>query len=243
MRRRTYLRSAGLVTLGLAGCLQGEPEAANEFDYYTNPTEGIDVPLVPVADAIDWYRDDAAVFVDARGEMSFERSRIAGAVFSPAPDGQESEDPIEGMSTDQRLVTYCGCPHHLSTLRGASLVKDGYVHTYAIMEGFGAWRDAGYPLEGTQVDENPDQYTITGRTSVDSAGEYAWAWHDPSGQREAAPIDDDGAFSLHLQFYDIRRDSPIRVETPAGSVTRPLVDLVDRVVEIRGSRSSREHAA
>lgn len=127
------------------------PEAANEFGYETLTVDGVDVPLVPLEDAIDWYMDDAAVFADARHEFQYEREHIAGAVFSPAPDGQSSDDPLADLSTETRIVTYCGCPHTLSTQRGASLIRDGYVHTYALADGFQPWREAGYPVAEESV--------------------------------------------------------------------------------------------
>ena len=144
MRRRSFLRATGLFTgLGLAGCLgDSTPEAANEFGYPTTTTDGIAVPLVPLADAIQWYENDVGAFADARSRTAFEQARIAGAVHSPAPDGLATDDPIAGRPKDTRVVTYCGCPHHLSTLRGATLIRNGYVHTYAIDEGFQAWRQA-----------------------------------------------------------------------------------------------------
>lgn len=225
MRRRSYLRATGLVGgLGLAGCLGSgdSSEAANEFGYQTTTTDDVAVPLAPIADVVEWYEQDVGVFVDARSQTAFENARIAGAVHSPAPDGLATDDPITGLSTDTRVVTYCGCPHHLSTLRGATLIRNGYVHTYAIDEGFQAWRQAGYPLEGSAVQKMPQPFTITGRTDPAAAGDLAWAWHDPSGQREAAPIGTDGRFTLHVRFYDTTPETMIRLSTPTGEVTESL---------------------
>lgn len=232
MKRRAYLRSAALVTVGVAGCLESEPEAANEFDYHTHPKDEVDVPLVPVNDAHEWYENGEAAFVDARSEVAYERARIAGALHSPAPDGQENGDPVAELDTDRRIVTYCGCPHHLSALRGASLIREGYVHTYAIMEGFDGWRRNDYPLEGSSVEETPDQYTIEGRTDPAFDGEFAWIWHDASGQREAAPIDESGGFTLNVRFYGVDPTSTLRLEVPGGSTTRPLSEFTGRTVEL-----------
>ena len=150
MRRRTYLGT--LLSLGvgsLAGCIGGSPEAANEFDYETMSVSGVEVPLAPLSDVIEWYESDDAVFVDTRHEMDFEESRIADAVLSPARDGQEENDPVEELPESTRLVTYCRCPHALATSRGSKLIEEGYAHTYALDEGFDAWIEAGYPVEGS----------------------------------------------------------------------------------------------
>jgi rhodanese-related sulfurtransferase len=231
--RRTYLAGAGTALLGaLAGCLghSYDGEAANEFGYGTTETADVAVPLVPIADAREWHADDEAVFVDARGAEAYETAHIAGAIHSEAPEGPDGEDPVEQYDTDRRMVTYCGCPHHLSTLRAAAMIGDGYVHTYAIDEGFGPWRENGYPMDGENVATIPERYRIDGRTDPAHAGAFAWAWHDPSGQREAAPIGDDGRFSLVLQFYDLPADAEIRLSTPAGERRDDLRTLADGTV-------------
>jgi rhodanese-related sulfurtransferase len=232
MKRRTALKALGVAVVGgLAGC-SGGPQAANEYGYETTTTDGVAVPLVPIADAIQWYNDDAALFADARGRRQFETSHIAGAVFSPAPDGQGGSDPVEQRETDAQIVTYCRCPHHLSSLRAASLISDGYANTYALDEGFGAWLQNNYPVEGTNPYALPTEYRIAGRTDPAHAGAFAWARHRETGQREPAPIAEDGTFAISFRFYDVDADSSIEVETPEETVTRPLGQLREGVVEV-----------
>lgn len=234
MRRRTYLRNVGLLaSVGLAGCLDGQtPKAANKFGYPTTTTDDVAVPLAPLSDVFEWYQNDVGVFADTRSRMAYEKARIAGAVHSPAPDGLDNDDPLRDLDSDTRIITYCGCPHHLSTLRGATLIKNGYVNTYAIDEGFQAWYQAGYPLGGSAVEEQPTSITIDGRTNPAATNDLAWAWHDSTGQREAAPIAADGSFTLHVRFYDVTEESVIRLKTPFGEVTESLGALDNGVIEI-----------
>jgi rhodanese-related sulfurtransferase len=241
MRRRAALRATGLaVATGLSGCLGSPPKAANRPGYDTIRTDGIDVPLVPVADAIDWYRDDDALFADARGPGSYERAHVTGAVLSPAPDGVPRDDPVEATPTDRRIVTYCGCPHHLSSLRAAELIQDGYRYTYALDEGFQVWTDRGHPVSGTAVESTPTEYRVEGRVTdgdpvvePQTAGDgHVWAWHDPTGQREAAPIAADGSFTVHLRFYDVDRHSRIRLVAGERELTRPVRELTDGRVRL-----------
>lgn len=231
-----------LATIGVTGLVAGVgtyewffasgPEPANEFGYETLRTNGVDVPLVPVEDAYEWHGDPDTVFVDARSRTQYENARIEGAVLSPAPEGQDDGDPVADLDEDTRIVTYCTCPHHLATLRGASLIRDGYVHTYAIDEGFFAWQDAGYPIAGEEAEESPATYRIDGLTDSDFSGEFAWVRHDPTGQQEASPINGDGTFSLDVHFYEVGPDSRLRVWTPAGEVTGSLGRLAEDGVEI-----------
>lgn len=252
--RRALLRTGAVGMVALSGCLSsfggdgddepssddGQPGSENDTEqtdsaaadrypeYDTIQTEGETVPLVPVDDAHEWYQDESARFVDARGPTQYQNGHVTGAVLSPAPDGSGSDDPVASWSKEQRIVCYCGCPHHLSSLRAASLLSDGYQDVLAIDEGYFEWRDRDYPVVGASG-PMPDQYTISGETDP-AEDAYAWAWHDPTGQREAAPIDGEGNYELHLRFEDVDEESTIRVKTPAYEIEEPLGDLVEGTV-------------
>lgn len=239
MQRRKFLAGTGsAVTIGLAGCLGltgSSAEPANEYNYETTSTRGgPDVPLVPVADAIDWFEDEdtETVFVDARDETGFNNARIEGSVFSPAPDGLDSDDPLSEYGTDTRIVTYCVCPHRLAAMRGGDLIDNGYAHTYALDEGLEGWYERGYPMEGDTVEERPAVYEIVGETSEENAGELAWTRHEQTGQREAATIDEDGLFTLHVRFHDITLDSELVVETPAEAISGDLKTLTETTLQL-----------
>ena len=212
--------------------LTDDAEPANEFGYDTIPNDGVEVPLVPNEDAVEWFDDSDTVFVDARDETAFENARIEGALLSPAPAGQPEDDPVAELDTDTRIVTYCVCPHHLATLRGATLIREGYVHTYALDEGFAPWQDEGHPVEGEDAGQSPAVYSIEGRTDPEHAGEFAWVRHDPTGQREPSPIRDDGSFTVEIRFHEIGLDSRLQVSTPAGELVESLERLTAGIVRI-----------
>ena len=204
----------------------------DESAFATKGVNGESVTLVPIDVAVAWYRRAEARVVDARGLRQYERSHVYGSVLSTAQ--QESDGGgIEGWGTEDRILTYCGCPHHLSSLRAAGLQKAGYEHVYAIDEGFGEWSDRGYPMAGTafgtETQGSVSEWTIEGAVDDHYAGEYAWAQADR--QYEAAPIGSDGGFTLHLKFADVTSDTAVQVSTPAFTVTRPLGELASGVVE------------
>ena len=235
MNRRTFLAVSGAATAGVvAGCLGdgSDAEAANEFGYELNSTRsGIDVPLVPVQDAYEWYKNDEAKFADARTQTQYEERRIEGAVFSPAADADDvDDDPVEEWSTDTRIVTYCGCPHHLSSQRAASLIDAGYEHTYAINEGLGGWVNLAYPLEGTAVDAEWELYEIDGTTDSEHAGEMVRLEEVEANRVEVAPIEDDGSYTLQLHYYAEPTDSQFRVEAPDYTVQGTLEELTNETV-------------
>ncbi|MDQ2048948.1 rhodanese-like domain-containing protein [Natronolimnohabitans sp. A-GB9] len=137
-----------------------QPDEADETDsdgtgedgYETYDVNGTAVPLAPTDDVFEWYEDDdELIVVDARSETAYERVHIRGAVVSPAPDGRETDDPLDDVPTDARIVTYCPCPHTLAGHRAASLIEDGYTEVYALKEGLQEWIDRGHPIEGTDV--------------------------------------------------------------------------------------------
>lgn len=267
MDRRTVLRAgAGLAGLaGLGGCLGASsgsgsghaglpadphpddgyppafettptPAGVESADFDTLTVESVEVPLVPVDVAYVWYRRGEARFADARGPAQFERSHVYGAVLSPAPEGGD-DDPVADWPKSDRIVCYCGCPHHLSSLRAATLIGKGYERVGVVDEGFWAWADRGYPVAGTEVESRPVAYVVRGRTDSAFAGDTAWARHEPTGQREAAAIAADGEFALELHFADVTPASVVRVWTPGYTVEAPLGELASGVVGPPGEGS------
>ncbi|WP_254521834.1 rhodanese-like domain-containing protein [Natrinema caseinilyticum] len=242
MNRRTFLAASGTGILGgVAGCLGGnsngsdadgygpEPETVPEertidtSTYETAEFDGFDVPLAPIDDVFYWYQRQEARVADARGSAQYERAHIVGAPLSTAPDGV-SNDPVSGWSKDDRIVTYCGCPHHLSGLRAASLLDSGYEEVYAIDEGFGAWIDRGYPLEGSEVSSDRATYQISGRSDPAYTGEMVMLEQVDADRLEAAPIADDGSYTLQLHYAG-SIDSRFRVKAPDYTVEGTLEEL------------------
>ncbi|MFB6072944.1 MAG: rhodanese-like domain-containing protein [Halobacterium sp.] len=189
---------------------------------------GETVTLVPIEVSHYWHQTAAARFVDARGLDQYKTSHVYGAVNSPAVRNSQGGG-IDNWPKGDRIVCYCGCPHHLSSIRAAGLQKAGYSNVYVIDEGFFEWRDRGFPMRGTSF-EAAAKRVIEGEVAAAYAGEYAWATQPETGQQEAARIREDGSFEIHLRFAGLTAETPIRVATPAFEVTRPLGELVDGVV-------------
>ena len=129
-----------------------------------------------------------------------------------------------------KVVTYCHCPHHLSSLRAASLLANGFDEVYAIDEGFQAWLDRNYPLAGSDTSRDYTVRTIEGKTSRSDAGETAWAFHPQTDQVEATEIDSDGSYTLELKFVQIDAQSTIQIETPSYAIQAPLGELTSGTV-------------
>lgn len=212
--------------------------------FETISRSGTEVPLVPIDVAYYWYVNGEARFVDARGATEYEHSHVLGAVNSPAGDGEDHpDDPVFSWPTDDRIVTYCACPHHLSSLRAASLMNRGYDRVYAIDEGYTEWRERDYPMAGSNPADRPSVATIEGETDPADAGETAWAYAVESDQTEATTIAGDGSYELRLKFVNVTGDTRIRIETPSYTVRAPLSKLVDGTVTADGTVATRRAPA
>lgn len=252
MRRRTFLASSALAASVTAGCLgddDGSGDRESTADGYAPESvespepmdvdtdsfrrievEGEQVPLAPVEVTYNWYARREARFADARGQGQYDSSRIAGAAWSPPPPQTRDDDPVDSWPEDDRIVCYCGCPHHLSSMRASALISAGYEDVYVIDEGFHEWSARDYPVAGSEVDEQTSARVIRGRSDAAYAGETVYAAHVPTDQREAAFVGDDGSYELTLHFRDITADSEIRIEAPDYTVVASLADLTDDVV-------------
>lgn len=109
-----------------------------------------EVRLAPLEIVWYWHRRQKARFIDARTEAQYEQTRIAGAEFSPAPNGG-NDDPVEDWGENERIVAYCTCPHHLSGIRAGNLIENGYTGVYVLEPGMQPWAENGYPVAGTNT--------------------------------------------------------------------------------------------
>jgi len=244
MNRRSFLASASAtaVTAGLASCLGGGSGGSDGSGSETSSGDetldvgGEQVPLVPVDESHTWYQDTETKFVDARGQRQYDEAHITDAVLSPArrvEDWSESRqaDPTEEWSTDQRIVCYCRCPHHLSSLRAGELISEGYEDVYAIDEGF--WR-----LDGQRLSDHRkrDERQFRNPWPVGPRGRRRVRLGQPRSQRPARgrPHRRRRSYQMTLHFSDLTPTSPIDLRTPSYELTAPLSELTDGVVN--GSR-------
>jgi rhodanese-related sulfurtransferase len=236
--RRRFIQATGAsLLLGSAGCLgQGS-------SFETLSMKGETIPLVPTDTAYNWYTEDEVRFVDTRGKTAYEYAHINGAVLSPAPDGRRRNDPVEGWSKSTKIITYCACPHHLSSLRAANLIKQGYENVYALDNGIQHWIKKGHPIAGTKTEQLPEIKTIVGAADPQYGGETAWAYHRASGQREATEIESNGHYRLDLPFYEVTGQSPIEVVTPGYTIEKPLSKLMRGKITPKGTLSLEQPAS
>ena len=222
----------------------GDDDGAGDAEYETLSVGGESVPLVPTADAHAWFEEGAARFVDARSREEYDHVRIDGAVHSPAADGLPEDDPTEPWPADERIVTYCVCPHSLAGRRAASLLGDGFSAVYALDEGLQAWIDRGHPTAGEGADASLPTHVVRGRTASTHAGEDVWVREPRTGQRELGTVAADGTFELTLRFVNVTDETRLVLETPTYELEATLAELTSGVVTgPQGSSSLVDHGA
>lgn len=213
-----------------------EKQSVNPAEFETLNRSGTEIRLVPTDVAYYWWARGEARFADARSESEFDVSHVFGSVLSPAADGVDlPDDPAVQWPKGDRIITYCDCPHHLSSLRAASLKSRGFEEVYALDEGFGTWRERNFPMAGSDVGRVPPTRVINGSVPIRYGGETAWAYHTDSNQREATTIADDGTYELELKFVDLTAQSKVRIETPAYELTAPVGELTSGRVTADGT--------
>lgn len=99
------------------------------------------------ADTIKHELDRGAAFgfVDARPPADYADNHVAGANNVPF---YLAESYAFALPKDKWLVSYCGCPHAESGALMDALLKKGFQKVTILDEGFGVWRDRGYPVRG-----------------------------------------------------------------------------------------------
>ncbi|NEU57048.1 rhodanese-like domain-containing protein [Halorussus sp. MSC15.2] len=209
-----------------------EKRSIDTSSFATKAENGVEVPLAPIDVVHYWYKRGEARMADARGKQSYKKSHIYGAVLSQAdPDRRVSNDPVMDWPKGDRIVCYCGCPHHLSSIRASQLINEGFENVYVIDEGFWAWNERRYPRRGTDVGNKPKSWVVRGETAAGLAGRNAWARHRPTEQVESTDITDDGSYELHLKFHEVGPESTIEVETPEYTVEGKLKNLASGTVQ------------
>jgi rhodanese-related sulfurtransferase len=213
-----------------------EKRTVDTSSFDTLARSGFEIKLVPTDVAYYWYARGEARFADTRSRSEFDVSHVFGSVLSPAGDGTDlPDDPVLQWPKKDRIVTYCDCPHHLSSLRAASLKNRGYEEVYALDKGFGDWRKRNFPLAGEDVGRVPPTRVIEGKVPRRYAGKWAWAYHQGSDQREASTIQSDGSYRLETKFVDVTAQSTVKVETPAYTVTGTFAELTGGTITADGT--------
>ena len=106
------------------------------------------VAEISLSEAFALYRDNRALFLDARDPWSFEEGHIAGAVLIEPQTAGRQVSEIRKRAGGRQIVTYCdGTECHLGVDLAKALEKQGISSVKVLINGWSRWREAGYPIE------------------------------------------------------------------------------------------------
>ncbi|MFO7840380.1 MAG: rhodanese-like domain-containing protein [Desulfosalsimonadaceae bacterium] len=99
--------------------------------------------------AIELYKQEKAVFVDARPKAAYNSGHIKGAISLPWQKAEEQFPKLlESVPMEKPVVTYCdGEACELSDMLAGFLEELGYKKAWSLHNGWSRWREKGMPAE------------------------------------------------------------------------------------------------
>ena len=229
---KTILQLAGALVLGsvLASCSEDQSSAAVEQeqpqalaqiqdtgnsgtgDSDTVKIEAFTPEYISAQDLnLAFENNDLPYVFDVRSEPSYEKSHIQWALSMPYGNTDEARlASVQGLTKQSPIVTYCGCPRHLSTLSAEALGKQGYQNVRVLYEGFWHWKEQQYPtIENVTSTASTTVIRFKGELLENQntvAGQDLFLQHARSGQLEAVRTDSQGQFELEFHIYEYQDD-------------------------------------
>ncbi|MBX2868698.1 MAG: rhodanese-like domain-containing protein [Acidiferrobacterales bacterium] len=177
---------------------------------------------------------------DVRSKGSFEKSHIQSALWVPYGNTEESDlMKIVNLNKDSEIVTYCGCPRHLSSLQAKFLKDLGYNNVKVLYDGLWVWQENGFPTLYAETTQTTmlkfSGELISSDHSVNRTDVFLR--HVKSGQLEAARSTADGTFSFDFHIYDYRPDDEFelmltQLDSPAIKTIAPTESEVSAEIHL-----------
>ncbi len=175
--------------------------------YADSPKEETPFNFIKAPNLLEQMQNDANLYVfDVRTEGEYVRGHIEGSQSLPLNDITQTRlNNIEGLSQESTIVTYCGCPHHLSGLAAQRLVAMNYRNVRVLEEGFWYWKEQDYPVLPAMSEISVSELSVAGQLVAENkpvSNIDIFLKHAETGQLEAAKTDESGNYLMHLHLYD-----------------------------------------
>ncbi len=112
---------------------------------------GVKIPLIDENKARTFFDDGTTVFVDTRAEEDYSDGHVRGAIPFPSTEMDDRFSAVEPLlgKKDSRIILYCSGPEcDMAREAAVFLVQMKYRNLMIMNAGFGAWKKAGFPVEG-----------------------------------------------------------------------------------------------
>jgi rhodanese-related sulfurtransferase len=155
--------------------------------------------------------EDIYIF-DVRNKLSYEEGHIKNAKLLSLPI---TEDMVKDISKSAEIITYCGCPHHLSSIGAEQLENLGYKNVRVLEEGYWYWKDKKYPIEvSKEYQSKVTHLKISGKVLKESkplSNIDLYIKHDKTGQLEAARTKKDGSYTIDFHIYNYSKNDSFSI--------------------------------
>ncbi|MFN8671862.1 MAG: rhodanese-like domain-containing protein [Candidatus Sericytochromatia bacterium] len=144
-------------------------------------------------------RNEKIILIDVRGKVAYDEAHIKGAIMRELPITPES---VKDIPKNAEVVTYCGCPHHLSGIAAEQMTNMGYRNVKVLDEGFNFWKDHKYPLSKNAGDTT--EIIVSGTLLKDKkpvSGVNIYLKHEATGQLEATRTEKNGNYKMTFHIY------------------------------------------
>ena len=144
---------------------------------------------------------------DVRGKISYDEGHIKTSLSKPLPMDAKN---LVNIPKDAHIITYCGCPHHLSSIAAEQLSKMGYKDVHVLDEGYWYWKDHKYPLEiSASVLAKLTEMSVAGvlmKNGKPLGNTDIYMKHIKSGQLEAEKTDPNGKYKMNFHLYNYNKN-------------------------------------
>lgn len=204
MKLKLVALMIGLTSLQIAPVLAQAPYREQAQDPHQHEQEIDPALLIKAKTASELLAKNKALFIDVRSRPEFNAEHIQGALSYPYTVIKTAKDlPFKPAD---KVILYCGCPHHLSGLSAEILKTKGFKDVHVIDEGYWGWKEFGFPIM-----LNPD---APSKLSMDVEGiarqngqalayKDVFLLHPETGQLEATRTDREGNFRMALHFRGV----------------------------------------
>lgn len=104
---------------------------------------------IGLAESRALWESGLAIYLDSRKKSEYEEGHIQNALLFPADDmgSTHAREAMQFLDPDLPVVIYCnGGSCDASELVAIRLQQLGYRRVHVMIDGFPAWKDAGYPV-------------------------------------------------------------------------------------------------
>jgi len=106
------------------------------------------VPIVSIDEAALLFKNNKAIFIDARPESFYNEGHIKGALSLPWQEAEDKcFDVVEKIPEGVRIITYCdGANCELCDKLAVFLCDLGFEHVNALINGWTVWNRHNLPV-------------------------------------------------------------------------------------------------